>query len=167
MAANSRPIDARGWLFEVQDLSAQTETWLRIAGVKSFTHNPSEGEETAETTSFESEGYAEQDVMQRGATLELEAWFRIDKTTKKQDSGQAYVDNVWSYRLGMDSHNPVRWRHQSQDTWVVWDATVTPGEQGGENNDKTSWSCTVTRSGKPTTAPVTGGQTALKSGGAA
>ncbi|MFG2528284.1 phage tail tube protein [Streptomyces sp. NPDC048516] len=160
MAANSRPIDARGWLFEVLDATVTgTETWLPIAGLTSFTHNPGENEETAETTAFDSDGYYEQDVMQRGATLEIEGLYRIDPTTKAQDAGQAYVDKVWAYRLGIDSNNKVRWRHKSQTTWVVWDSTMTPGEQGGETNDKTSWSATITRSGKPTTAPVAGGQT--------
>ena len=43
------------------------------------------------------------------------------------------------------------------------------GEQGGETNDKTSWSATITRCGAPTSAAVTGGSTlatvASKSGG--
>ncbi|MFJ1708575.1 phage tail tube protein [Kitasatospora sp. NPDC088346] len=154
MATTTRPIDARGWLFEVQDISASTETWLRIGMLTSFSHNPGENEETEETTSFDDEGHFSQDVMQRGATIELESKYAVDKTGV-QDAGQAYVDNVWAYRLGVDSHNPVRWRHRSQTKWVVWDATCTPGEQGGGTNEKTSWSATVTRCGKPTTAPVT------------
>ncbi|WP_149180877.1 phage tail tube protein [Streptomyces sp. TRM49041] len=157
MAATSRPIDARGWLFEVLDAAAATETWLPIAGLTSFTHNPGENEETAEWTAFDSEGYYSQDVMQRGATLEIEGQYRVDKPTGAQDAGQAYVDTVWAYKLGSDSNNKVRWRHKSQTAWVIWDATVTPGEQGGETNDKTSWSATITRSGKPTTAAVDGG----------
>ncbi|WP_075662740.1 phage tail tube protein [Streptomyces acidiscabies] len=169
MAATSRPIDARGWLFEVLDATATTETWLPIAGLTSFTHNPGENEETAETVAFDSDGYYEQDVMQRGATLAVEGQYRIDKTTGKQDPGQAYVDTVWAYRLGIESRNAVRWRHKSQTTWVVWDSTVTPGEQGGETNDKTSWSATITRCGAPTAAPISGGTTlttaASKSGG--
>ncbi|WP_405018174.1 hypothetical protein OHV05_15405 [Kitasatospora sp. NBC_00070] len=153
-ATTPRPIDARGWLIEVQDLTATPETWLRLGLLTSFTHAPGESEETEDTTSFDDEGFASQDVMQRGATLSVESRFAADKVGK-QDAAQAYVDNVWAYRLGADSHNPVRWRHRSQTTWVVWDATVTPGEQGGETNAKTSWSATITRSGKPTTAPVT------------
>ncbi|WP_399088026.1 phage tail tube protein [Streptomyces sp. BBFR2] len=152
-----RPIDARRWLFEVQDADATTETWLPIAGLTSFTHNPGENEETAETTAFDSEGYFEQDVMQRGATIEIEGQYRIDPKSGAQDPGQAYIDTVWANRLGIDSRNAVRWRHASQQAWVVWEATVTPGEQGGETNDKTSWSATITRCGKPTTAPVAGG----------
>ncbi|SOB83136.1 phage tail tube protein [Streptomyces sp. 1331.2] len=156
MATTARPIDARGWIFEAQDITAATETWLRIGMLTSFTHNPGENEETEETTSFDDEGYYNQDVMQRGATIELESKFAADKTGV-QDPGQHYIDAVWANRLGVDSHNPVRWRHRTQTTWVVWDATVTPGEQGGGVNEKTSWSATITRCGKPTTAAVSGG----------
>ncbi|MFD7067138.1 phage tail tube protein [Streptomyces sp. NPDC059913] len=150
-----RPIDARGWIFEVQDADADTETWLPISGLTTFTHNPGENEETADTTAFDSDGQYEQDVMQRGASLEIEGQYRIDKTTKAQDPGQAYIDTVWAERLGIDSRNLVRWRHNTQTKWVVWDATVTPGEQGGGTNDKTSWSATVTKCGAATSAEVT------------
>ncbi|WP_262007658.1 phage tail tube protein [Streptomyces sp. FIT100] len=151
----SRPIDARGWLFEVEDVESEPDAWLPIAGITSFTHNPAENEETVETTAFESDGQYEQDVMQRGATLAVEGQYRIDKTTKAQDPGQAYIDHDWAQRLGIDSRNRIRWRHETQTVWVVWDATVTPGEQGGGNNDKTSWSCTVTKCGTATTMVVT------------
>ncbi|MFE4333954.1 phage tail tube protein [Streptomyces sp. NPDC056831] len=150
-----RPIDARGWIFEVQNADASPESWLPISGITTFTHNPGENEETADTTAFDSDGQYEQDVMQRGASLEVEGQYRIDKTTKAQDPGQAYIDTVWAERLGIDSRNLVRWRHNTQTKWVVWDATVTPGEQGGATNDKTSWSATVTKCGAATTAEVT------------
>ncbi|MEU5557364.1 hypothetical protein AB0H47_14755 [Streptomyces globisporus] len=150
-----RPIDARGWIFEVQDDDAETETWLPISGMTTFTHSPGENEETVDTTAFDSDGQYEQDVMQRGASLEIEGQYRIDKTTKAQDPGQAYVDHVWAERLGIDSRNAVRWRHNTQTAWVVWDATVTPGEQGGGTNDKTSWSATITKCGAARTAQVT------------
>lgn len=146
-----RPIDARGWRFEAEDADAPG-TWLPIGKLSTFTHNPGENEETADTTTFDSNGYYEQDVMQRGATLEIEGLYAA--TAGVQDAGQSYIDDVWAYRLGPDSRNRVRWRHSSQTQWVVWDATVTPGEQGGETNAKTSWSATITRCGAPTTAPV-------------
>ncbi|MGW7431865.1 phage tail tube protein [Streptomyces sp. NPDC054861] len=150
-----RPIDARGWIFQVQNIDAEPATWLPISGITTFTHSPGENEETVDTTAFDSDGQYEQDVMQRGASLEIEGQYRIDKTTKAQDPGQAYVDHVWAERLGIDSRNLVRWRHNTQTKWVVWDATVTPGEQGGGTNDKTSWSATVTKCGAATVEDVT------------
>ncbi|MCA1219889.1 phage tail tube protein [Streptomyces sp. 8L] len=155
MSGTSRPIDARGWIFEVQDQSATEKTFLPVMGLTTFTHAPGENEETADITAFEDEGQYNQDVMQRGATLTIEGQYRIDKTTGEQDPGQAYIDQNWSARLGIDSHNTIRWRHKSQTTWAVWDATVTPGEQGGGTNDKTSWSATITKCGAATTAEVT------------
>ncbi|MYV48220.1 hypothetical protein [Streptomyces sp. SID2888] len=156
MAGSTRPIDARGWIFEVEDLTATDETWLPIAGLTTFNHNPAENEETAETTAFESDGYYEEDVMQRGASLSIEGQYRIDKGTGEQDPGQAYIDTEWGPRVGIESRNPIRWRHKSQSKWVVWDATVTPGEQGGGTNEKTTWSATIRRSGAPSTAEVSG-----------
>ncbi|MEU8805058.1 phage tail tube protein [Streptomyces anthocyanicus] len=154
MAGNSRPIDARGWIFEVEDAETGTETWLPVLGQTTFNVNPGENEETADITAFDSEGQYEQDVMQRGATLSLEGQYRVDKTTGAQDPGQAYIDTIWAYRLGSDSQNRIRYRHKSQSKWAVWDATVTPGEQGGGTNEKTTWSATFTRCGAPTTADV-------------
>ncbi|WP_043471018.1 phage tail tube protein [Kitasatospora sp. MBT66] len=149
-----RPIDARGWLFEVQDVTASSETWLRVGMLTSFSHSPGENEETEDITTFDDDGHYSQDVMQRGASISLESKYAADKVGVR-DPGQAYVDEAWVPRLGAESHNPVRWRHKSQTKWVVWDATVSPGEQGGGTTEKTSWSATITRCGKPSTAAVT------------
>lgn len=157
MAGNSRPIDARGWIFEVEDADAATETWLPVLGLTTFNVNPGENEEVADTTAFDSEGQYSQDVMQRGATLSVEGQYRIDKTTKAQDPGQAYIDTVWSNLLGFESQGRLRYRHQSQTKWAIWTATVTPGEQGGGTNEKTTWSAEFTRCGAPTVADVVAG----------
>lgn len=155
MASTTRPIDARGWIFEVEDADAGTETWLPINGLNTFTYNPGENEEVAETVVFESDGQYEQDIMQRGATLSLEGQYRVDKATGlAQDPGQAYVDTVLGVAVGTDSRGSIRWRHKSQTSWVVWEATATPGEQGGGANEKTTWAATFTRCGAATTAAV-------------
>ncbi|GGW67909.1 hypothetical protein FHS32_005218 [Streptomyces albaduncus] len=155
MASTTRPIDARGWIFEVEDLDAATPTWLPLPGITTFTHNPGENEETADTTAFDSDGQYEQDVMQRGATLSLEGQYRVSKTTPDaQDPGQNYVDTVWAAGLGTESRGNIRWRHTTQTSWVVWEATVTPGEKGGGTNEKTTWAATFTKCGAATTAAV-------------
>lgn len=148
----TRPIDARGWLFEVE---SAPDTWLPISNINSFTMNPGENEETAETTHFGSDGQYEEDVMQRGASISLEGQHAADTESGAQDPGQAYIDTTWAAGLGVESHNRFRFRHETQTTnWVVWDATMTPGEKGGGNNDKSSWSATVRRSGPATTMAV-------------
>ncbi|GCD94076.1 phage tail tube protein [Embleya hyalina] len=148
---SQRPIDARGWVYQVESVP---DTWLDITHVNSFTYNPGENEETAETTWFGSDGYYEEDVMQRGASLSLEGQHATDSVTGAQDPGQAYIDNVWALGLGVASHNRFRFRHETQTSWVVWDATMSPGEKGGGNNDKSSWSVTIRRSGAPMTMVV-------------
>ncbi|MFK0233728.1 phage tail tube protein [Streptomyces vinaceus] len=153
--ADTRPIDARGWRFEVQDSTADPDVWLPIAGIDTWNYNPSENEETVETTAFDSDGQFEQDVMQRGASLSVEGKYRVHKSTKARDPGQAYIDDDWVERVGFESRNQIRYRHETQTAWRVWEATVSPGEQGGGNNDKTSWSATFTRCGAATTMAVT------------
>jgi hypothetical protein len=149
-----RPIDARGWLFEVRDQSTIYERWLPIENLTSWSHNASENEEIAETTNFDSKGWYEEDVMQRGGVIELEGQWALDPETGRQVTGQAYVDQFWAQRLGIDSRNEIRWRHDSQHMWTIWEATVSPGEQSGETNDKTSWSASFKQCGRPRYEPV-------------
>lgn len=149
-----RPIDARGWIFEVRDQSTIVERWLPIENLTKWTANASENEETAETTNFDSKGWFEQDVMQRGGQIEVEGQYALDPKTGKQVEGQAYVDQFWGQRLGSDSRNEIRYRHDSQNMWVIWDATVTPDKQEGEVNDKTGWNATFTQCGRPRYEPV-------------
>ncbi|MFB6846205.1 phage tail tube protein [Streptomyces sp. NPDC056373] len=146
-----RPIDARGWIFEVEDHTAPN-TFIPLRNLNSWTHNPGENEETADTTNFDSNGYYEQDVMQRGATIQVSGQYAATNGTR--DPGQLYIDETWAYLLGEESRGRMRYRHTSQTEWTLWDCTVTPGEQGGETNAKTSWAATFTRCGAPTTAPV-------------
>ncbi|CAL9480021.1 phage tail tube protein [Streptomyces sp. enrichment culture] len=145
-----RPIDARGWIFEVEN--ATPNTWLTLTKLKSWTYNPSENEETADTTTNDSDGYYEQDVMQRGAKIEVSGLYAA--TSGTPDPAQDYIDKVWAYRFGAESRGRMRYRHTSQTEWTVWECTVTPGEQGGETNAKTSWGATFTRCGAPTTEAV-------------
>ncbi|WP_445396436.1 phage tail tube protein [Streptomyces sp. LE64] len=155
MAGTTQAIDARGWIFEVEDEEAATETWLPLAGLTSFTWNPAENEETAETAAFESDGAYEEDTMQRGASITVEGLRRVLKGSGAQDPGQAYVDGPWTDRVGEGSRNRVRFRHRTQTTaWTVWEATVSPGEQGGDTNSKSTWGATFKRCGWPTTMPV-------------
>lgn len=145
-----RPIDARGWMFEVE--TATADTFVRIGNLTSWTENPGENEETADITDFDSEGYYSQDVMQRGATIEVSGQYTT--TTGARDAGQEYIDTVWAYQFGEASQGRMRYRHKSQTEWTVWECTVTPGERGGETNAKTSWGASFTRCGAPTTADV-------------
>lgn len=145
-------IDARDWIFQVSD-GATTPTWLDIGEVNEFTLNPSENEESANTTVFSSDGEYESQAMQRGATLEITGrWAYTDDGTAR-DPGQERVEAM-AQKVGRASLTQLRFRHVSQNEWVVWDCWFSLGEQGGGNNAKTSWSTTANRSGASTTATV-------------
>ncbi|GAA1994389.1 hypothetical protein GCM10009799_20620 [Nocardiopsis rhodophaea] len=147
-------VNARDIIIEASD-GAATPTWAEIGGLTSVTVNASENEETADTTDFDSDGAYEQDIMQRGATLEMEGFLKKDDATGVLDPGQAQVTtNAGQDALGVASHAMYRFRYPVDDTWTVWDATTTVGEQGGGNNDKTSFNATLTRSGRSTTEAV-------------
>ena len=147
-------INARDWLFEVSvDPGATTPVWAQIGAVKSFTLSNSDGEESVDTTDFDSDGHAESQAMQRGAKLSVEGDIKRGSDGTTADSGQAAVDEL-AELVGEESLGGVRFRHASDDTWTVWTAWVSKGDNGGGNNDKTSWSATFTRSGAASTAAV-------------
>lgn len=142
-------VPARSLLVQVR--AADGTTWLPIGAISQWTVNPSESEEVTDTTTYDSQGYAEQRKMQLGASLGGEGKLLKDKVTGVQDPGQARVE-VLSQSLAEDSLGRFRFRYPADSQWKVWDATVSVGEQGGGNNDMTGWSCTITRSGQPSTA---------------
>lgn len=151
MAGVTMKINARDVVIQVEE---STDVWAEVGGLTSCKPNPGENEETAETTVFSDQGYYAQEIMQRGATLELEGFKEYDPESGDQDAGQAACEAHLT-RMGTDSVTRVRFRQPQVDQeWRVWFATVTVGEQGGENNDKDSWSVTFTRTGRPTTMPV-------------
>lgn len=140
---NARDID-----FEVQDPD-NPGTWLPILGVNTFTK--STDAETAETTDFQSQGQAQSEKMELSKTLQLQGSRLKDPTTGAGDPGQVAVETL-ADRLGPASLGGVRFAAPGDTTWEVWTAHVSMGDEGGGNNDKTSWEATFTRSGASTTA---------------
>jgi hypothetical protein len=148
-----RQINARDLIMEVSD-GATSATWTGIGGLTSGAVTLNEGEEIADTTTFDSEGYYSQEKMQLGAKLALEGKLLQDPSTGVRDPGQALVE-VHHEKLTYDSVQRIRFRYPGSTTWKVWDCTISVGEQGGETNDKTSWAAEFTRCGAPMTANVT------------
>ncbi|MBA9003732.1 phage tail tube protein [Thermomonospora cellulosilytica] len=146
-----RKINARDIIVQVQ--AADGTTWIEVAGLNSVTVNPGENEETAETTTFASQGAYEQEVMQRGAQLTLEGFLLKDDATGAQDPGQLRCETL-AAQVGVASLGKARFRHPVDTQWKVWNGTFSLGEQGGGNNDKTGWQCTITRSGASSTMAV-------------
>ncbi|MCC5580583.1 hypothetical protein IMZ11_33695 [Microtetraspora sp. AC03309] len=148
-----RKINARDIIIEVEDDTP--DTWLRIENLATVTHNPGENEETVDTTDYDSEGAYEQEIMQRGSSLALEGQAKKDHLTGALQPGRARVEEMAGEdKVGYDSLGRVRFRHPMDAKWRVWDATFSLGEQGGGPNDKTSWSATITKSGKTTLVDV-------------
>lgn len=145
-------INARDWIFEASaDPAAGTPVWAQIGGLTSFDINNSEGEESVDTTDFDSNGHAESQAMQRGASCSLEG--NIKRTNGSPDAGQKVTDDA-ALEVGEDSLVGFRFRYIEDDEWTLWTAWVSKGSNGGGNNDKTSWSATYTRSGAASVAPV-------------
>ncbi|MEO6081930.1 MAG: hypothetical protein ABIQ18_02360 [Umezawaea sp.] len=145
-------INARDLIVQVE--SSTPGTWLGISGLNSGTFNPSESEEETDTTEFESAGEAEQEIMQRGASVKLEGFKKLDNITGGPDLGQDRCE-LLATKKAAESLGSIRFRHPLNTTWKVWpQATFSAGEQGGGNNDKTSWSMTIKKSGQSTTAAV-------------
>lgn len=145
-------INARDWVFQVsEDPTNATPVWSAIAGIESFDLNPSEGEESTDTTTFASNGVAESQAMQRGASLQVSG--KIVRNGAVQDAGQVSADDLAAL-VGEASLGGVRFRHKDDTSWVVWTAWVSKANVGGGNNDKTTWGATFTRSGAATTAAV-------------
>lgn len=145
--------NARDCEFEIEDRD-NPGTWVAIGGssrcINTFTRSISY--ETTPTTTFGSQGRGESEVMEEGKTLVLEGFRLKDPTTGALDPGQAMVETQ-AARLGNESLTGFRFAAPGDTTWEVWaEAHFQLGDSGGANNDKVSWSVTVTRSGDSTTA---------------
>lgn len=149
-------INARDWIFEASpDPSAGVPVWATIGGLESFDLNPSEGEESTETTTFASQGIAESQAMQRGASCQVSGKIvRTGAAPGTPDAGQAATDALAAL-VGEDSLGGLRFRHVDDVDWTVWNAWVSKANTGGGNNDKTSWGATFTRSGAASVVAVT------------
>lgn len=148
-------IDARGWVFEVsEDPDAGTPVWAAVGGLESFDLNLSDGEASADTTTFESDGESESQPMQRGGKLTLTGKIKRAATTPfAQDAGQQSCIDLAALK-GEAALGGVRFRWESDTTWTVWTAWCSLGGNGGGNNDKTSFAATFTKSGAASTAAV-------------
>lgn len=144
--------NARDCEFQIEDF-LNPGTWTAIGAGEGAINTFTIGREyeTADTTTFGSDGQAEGQNMQLGKTLQLEGFRLKDASTGALDPGQALVE-LQAERLGADSLTGFRFAAPGDTVWTVWaKAYVQMGDEGGGNNDKVSWSATFTRSGATTT----------------
>ena len=141
-------INNRDWIFQIQ--TAPT-TWADIAELTEFDLNPGENDEEADTTTFEDDGNYREEIMQRGATLDLSGKYSM--TAGVRDPGQAACDDLGT-KTGTDSVGMIRMRHESETDWTIWECTCRPDSRGGDLNEKTDWEVEFTRCGPATTEAV-------------
>lgn len=143
---------ARTMIFNV--LAADLATYIEVGGINSVKINPGENEESADITTFVSEGQYESLITQRGASMTLEGLFYLDEITGVRDTGQLRCETL-AAAIGTAGQAGVRFRYPQQTSWKVWAAAnFSLGEQGGGNNDVSAFAVTVSRSGASTTAIV-------------
>lgn len=140
--------DARAVAFEIESDTPGTYVAIAPAGVTTFTKSTSY--QTTDTTTYGSEGQHEEQNMELAKTLKLEGFRLLDPDTGALDPGQALVEAL-AEGLSDDSVGSIRFAHESETDWEVWNATAQMGDVGGGNNDKVSWSVTFTRTGASTT----------------
>lgn len=145
-------INARDIIIQVSD-GQVSPTWIVIDGLNSVTVNAGENQAVTDTTTFASQGSYEHEIMQRGASIEMEGFVLKDAVSGAQDPGQARCETLSTF-VATASLGALRFRHPVDSQWKVWTATFSADEQGGENNDKSSWSMTATRSGASSAAAV-------------
>jgi hypothetical protein len=148
-----RKINVRDLIVEVED--STPDSFLPIERLADVNINPGENEETVDTTDFDSEGAYQQEIMQRGASMELEGQAMQDHLNGALPPGRARVEAMAGEgKVGHDSLGRIRFRYPADPLWRIWTCTFSLGEQGGGTNDKVSWSATITKSGKTTLVAV-------------
>ena len=145
-------LNARDLILEVSD-GAGTPVWTQVGGITEVAINYGENEETEDTTTFDSGGNYEQEIMQRGRSLNIKGKALVDTVTGAREPGQLQL-NEYAELTGTASKVPIRMRYPLDTEWITWSATVTRGSEGGGTNNKTGFEYTLTRSGASGTAPV-------------
>jgi hypothetical protein len=149
-AMTAKKYDSRGCEFQIED-PGSPGTYVDIAPTGINTHTIGRNSKNFDTTTYGSDGDAEQQIMERGLTLKLEGFRLVDPDTGALDPGQALVETLADQKSDA-SLGSIRFAGPGAVNWTVWTATAELGDEGGGNNDKESWSCTFTRSGASTTA---------------
>ena len=133
---------ARNW--EVRVGSTDGSGGTEIKGINSigFTFD----KEDAETTDFDSEGWAEHIPAERGRSLTLEGFFLEDPANGTRDSGQDEVEDL-ADEVGHDGIEEFTLKSPG-GTEKYFDASVNIQDIGGANNEPTSWGAELTVTGQ-------------------
>lgn len=143
---------ARQWSFEVE--SAVANTWVEVGGIVSIGWDRTKTEE--DTADFQTDGWAESMVLERGRSFSLEGRYLTDVTTGAtlgdRDAGQLRMETL-SALIGPAAEGRVRITDPAGDTYIHR-ATMDAGPTIGNKGAISGWSASVTVQGAPTYTPV-------------
>jgi hypothetical protein len=137
----------------VAELNTGTDgvpVWTPVGGLTSLTFDSDVSE--TDDTDFDSDGWAEHKIAQRGRSVSLEGFYKEDPATGAQDPGQEALialsdavgyDSIKSFRITTPGGNATTYK-------VSADAKIT----GGGLNDNSGFNCDLSVSGKPVYTPA-------------
>ena len=140
-----RKILARDWDIDVWD--KEESKFVEVDGITSITFSSDMTE--AETTDFNSEGWAEHIPAERTKSLSVEGNYLEDATVYGgRDQGQEAIDEA-AKEFGIDGIIKLHLRSPYGGTALILEGSVNPGDVGGDTNDVTAWGFDFLVSGKP------------------
>lgn len=143
---------ARDWVFEFNTGTDAVPTWVEIKGINSFSVDNSKND--ADTTDFDSGGWAEHLVASRGMVVTLEGFRLEDSSDGTRDPGQEAVEGL-ADNIGPSSVGSFRIYYDLSNKGKSFKATANVTGPGGGNDDAAAWAVELTVTGAPTDITVT------------
>jgi hypothetical protein len=141
---------ARSLLIELNTGTDALPVWTPIGGVNSLTFDSDKTD--VDETDFDSDGWAEHSVAQRGRKIALQGFYKEDPATGDQDPGQEALIAL-SDAVGPDSLKPLRITTPGGNT-TVYQVSADAKNTGGGLNDDAGFACDLAVSGKPVFTPA-------------
>jgi hypothetical protein len=124
--------------------------WTPIGGLNSLTFDSDKTD--ADTTDFDSDGWAEHMVLQRSRKISMDGFYKEDTATGDQDPGQEALIAL-SDAIGTDSLKGFRITTPGGNV-TVYQVSADAKLTGGGLNDVSGFTCDLTVSGKPVFTPA-------------
>jgi len=134
-------IPARNWTIEVENSAG--DSFIEIDGLQTMTWSHSD--EQLDTTNMNSNGKAENMIIERSQAVSLEGDWMEDPDDGSRDPGQERVETLGN-EVGLSSIGTMKLTSPG-GTIYEFDATVSLGEALGGRNEKSSWAATFNISG--------------------
>jgi hypothetical protein len=143
---------ARNLLAELNTGTDVAPVWVPIGGLNSLTFDTDVSE--TDDTDFDSDGWAEHKIAQRGRSISLAGFYKEDPATGAQDAGQEALIAL-SEAVGYDSLKPFRITTPGGNT-TVYMVSADAKQTGGGLNDNAGFNCDLSVSGLPVYTPAGG-----------